>query len=140
MEHSIQELEVLGKDFHSRMTSCELVLQNTDDSPISSGPPQPPVCSGPTTSTHFSTSHGHRSDRLTTDGSAAFLCDVDAFWSAVKCQVNQSSGTKQNPQTLVQKGHLLMKKWKTIVGCVPKAQLFALEEELKSPNAWVECL
>lgn len=64
----------------------------------------------------------------------------DAFWSTVKCQVNQSSGNKQNPQTLEQKGHLLLKKWKTIVGCLPKAQLFALEEEPKSPNAWVECL
>lgn len=33
----------------------------------------------------------------------------------MKCQVNQSGGNKQNPQTLEQKGHLLMKKWKTIV-------------------------
>ena len=53
----------------------------------------------------------------------------------MKCQVNQSGGNKQNPQTLEQKEHLLMKKWKTIAGCLPKAQLFALEEELKSPNA-----
>ena len=28
MEHSIQELEVLGKDFQGRITSGELVLQN----------------------------------------------------------------------------------------------------------------
>lgn len=63
------------------------------------------------------------------------LCDVDAFDPLAKCQVNQSGGNKQNPQTLEQKGHLLMKKWKTIVGCLPKTQLFALEEGTEVPNA-----
>ena len=42
MEHSIQELEVLRKDFHSRITSCELVLQNVRDHMTLPSPPDLP--------------------------------------------------------------------------------------------------
>lgn len=81
MEHSIQELEAL-KDFQGRISSCE-ILQNTRDHmarPLLFLRTCPaPSVQAPPPYTISTSSRGHGSDQLTTDGSATLLCDVDAF-------------------------------------------------------------